>query len=417
FDIRENAKKPRRAERRSKTDAVMVASKLSNEFFVGSIKVKIPRELMGRWIAGKARVLPPSLLVGQYSSDRHFSQKPPVLRSEGAGRRRADRRHRVVAVMISRLSLGGSARKSRRHSRRRSAMLSSAKTARRSDTWLVRSGALPVALEPISGPFVAPGSFCSRLAAAVRPCGAAAELIGRRVKLFGLGRMGITRWPRESRRRGRPRRGRFRHAPGGRRSRDGEGRSARRARYAATTRWRRSALPTWRPDRVGAIRSPARSSCLGGAPSLLAPPLRSGPTSYLLRSSLSTNRRSYSAQRPCRVWIASRAHRPRWRSVPRQSISTSTLGPFSSSRRQASIPVFALISRTRPAFRSLVATFCAAAAFRVFGGMRQRSLRCNASNRIANCVSVSLAGEFIGIILSVLPALSPSPPRAPDRRR
>ena len=34
--------------------------------------------------------------------------------------------------------------------------------------------------------------------AAVRPCGAAAELIGRRVKLFGLGRIGITRWPRES---------------------------------------------------------------------------------------------------------------------------------------------------------------------------------------------------------------------------
>src|SRR5208337_1068491 len=138
--------------------------------------------------------------------------------------------------MISRLNLGGSARKSRRHSRRRSATLSSAKTARRSDTWLVRSGALPVALEPISGPFVAPGSFCSRLAAAVRPCGSAAELIGRRVKLLELGRIGITRWPRESRWRGRPRRGRFRHAPGGRRSRDGEGRSARRARYAATRR-------------------------------------------------------------------------------------------------------------------------------------------------------------------------------------
>ena len=46
--------------------------------------------------------------------------------------------------------------------------------------------------------------------------------------------------------------------------------------------------------------------------------------------------------------------------------------PVSSSRRHASIPVFALISRARPAFRSLVATFCAAAAFRVFGGMRQR---------------------------------------------
>ena len=154
--------------------------------------------------------------------------------------------------------------------RRRSATLSSAKTSRRSDTWLVLSGALAAALASISGPFVATESFWSRLPAAVRPCGSAAELIGRRVKLFGLGRIWITRWPRESRRRGRPRRGRFRHAPGGRRSRDGEGRSARLVRYGATTPWRRSALPTWRPDRVGAIRSPARSSCLGGAPSLLA---------------------------------------------------------------------------------------------------------------------------------------------------
>src|SRR5271165_754794 len=183
---------------------------------------------------------------------------------------------------------------------------------------------------------VATESFWSRLPAAVRPCGSAAELIGRRVKLFGLGRIGITRWPRESRRRGRPRRGRFRHAPGGRGSRDGEGRSARLARYAATTQWRRSALPTWRPDRVGAIRSRVRSSCLGGAPSLLAPPLRSGPPPYLLRSSLSTNHRSCSAERPCWVWIASRAHRPRWPSVPRQSISTNTLGPFP--RRVARLP-------------------------------------------------------------------------------
>ena len=92
-----------------------------------------------------------------------------------------------------------------------------------------------ICLAPISGPFVATESFWSRLPAAVRPCGSAAELIGRRVKLFGLGRIGITRWPRESRRRGRPRRGRFRHAPGGRRSRDGEGRSARLVRYGATT--------------------------------------------------------------------------------------------------------------------------------------------------------------------------------------
>ena len=75
---------------------------------------------------------------------------------------------------------------------------------------------------------------------------------------------------------GRPLWRRRRHAPGGRRSRDGEGRSARLVRYGATTPWRRSALPTWRPARVGAIRSPARSSCLGGAPSLLVRPLRSG---------------------------------------------------------------------------------------------------------------------------------------------
>jgi hypothetical protein len=34
--------------------------------------------------------------------------------------------------------------------------------------------------------------------------------------------------------------------------------------------------------------------------------------------------------------------------------------------------------------------------FRVFGGMRERSLRCDASDRIANCVSESLAGRFIG---------------------
>ena len=32
-------------------------------------------------------------------------------------------------------------------------------------------------------------------------------------------------------------------------------------------------------------------------------------------------------------------------------------------------------------------------------------------------MSVSLAGEVIGIILSVMTALSPSPPRAPNRKR
>jgi hypothetical protein len=89
--------------------------------------------------------------------------------------------------------------------------------------------------------------------------------------------------------------------------------------------------------------------------------------------------------------------------------------PLSSSRRQASTPVFALISRTRPAVRSLAATFRAAPVFSVFGAMRQRSLRWDASNKIARCVPVSLAGELIGVTLSVLAALSPSPPRAPDR--
>src|SRR5208337_4449777 len=95
---------------------------------------------------------------------------------------------------ISRLSLGGSARKSRRHSRRRSARLRPAKTTRRSDTWLVLSGALAAALAPISGPYVATESFWSRLPATVRPRGSAAELIGRRVKFFELGLMGITRF-------------------------------------------------------------------------------------------------------------------------------------------------------------------------------------------------------------------------------
>ena len=43
---------------------------------------------------------------------------------------------------------------------------------------------------------------------------------------------------------------RARHAPSGRRTRDGEGRSARHARYAATTLWLRSARPTSRLGRV-----------------------------------------------------------------------------------------------------------------------------------------------------------------------
>ena len=251
--------------------------------------------------------------------------------------------------------------------------------------------------------------------AAVRPCGSAAELIGRRVKLFGLGRIWITRWPRELRRRGRPRRGRFRHAPGGRRSRDGEGRSARLVRYGATTPWRRSAHPTWPCSRWS--NSITRAiSCLGGrgrcwcgrcAPGrrhiccglrfrrILVRVLRNGRAGYGLRAALIG-----------RDGLQSRVSQFQRIRLARFLVPS----PGFHSRLRFDL-------RTRPAFRSLVATFCFAAAFRVFGGMRQRSLRCDASNKIARCVSVSLAGELIGIILSVLAALSPSPPRAPNRRR
>ena len=55
-----------------------------------------------------------------------------------------------------------------------------------------------------------------------------------------------------------------------------------------------------------------------------------------------------------------------------------------------------------------------------FQGLRRDEaaiLAFDASDKIARCVSVSLAGELIGIILWVLAALSPSPPRAPNRRR
>ena len=120
--------------------------------------------------------------------------------------------------------------------------------------------------------------------AAVRPCGSAAELIGRRVKLFGLGRIGITRWPRS--RDGAVDRGAAGFATlqadvvaamakAGQRGSRGMGQPPRGG----------DQLFQPRPARVGAIRSPARSSCLGGAPSLLVRPLRSGPPPYLLRSS------------------------------------------------------------------------------------------------------------------------------------
>ena len=63
----------------------------------------------------------------------------------------------AAATLIESVGANGfSLRKlAKAHSRRRSATLSSAKTARRFDTWLVLSGALAAALAPISGPFVA----------------------------------------------------------------------------------------------------------------------------------------------------------------------------------------------------------------------------------------------------------------------
>ena len=263
---------------------------------------------------------------------------------------------------------------------------------------------------------VATESFWSRLPAAVRPCGSAAELIGRRVKLFGLGRIWITRWPRESRRRGRPRRGRFRHAPGGRRSRDGEGRSARLARYGATTRggdqlFQPGALIALEQfDHACDLRALAgRRRCWRG---------RCAPGRRHICCGLRFDKSSFVFGETAVLGMDCEP-----RSSAGMAFSPATVNfneyawPVSSSRRQISIPDLALISLTRPAFRSLVATFCAAAALRVFGGMRQRSLRCDASNKIARCVSVSLAGELIRIILSVLAALSPSPPRAPNRRR
>ena len=214
-------------------------------------------------------------------------------------------------------------------------MLSSAKTARRSDTWLVRSGALSVALEPISGPFAASGSFCSRLAGAVRPCGAAAELIGRRVSSSGSVALGS--------RAGRERRDGavYRGAAGfatlqanvvAAMAKDGQrgARGMRQPPGGGDQLFQLRALIALEQFDPRAIFVPWR------APSLLAPPSRSGPPPYFLRSSLSTNPRSCSAERPCWVSIASRAHRPRWPSVPRQSISTSTLGPFR--RRVARLP-------------------------------------------------------------------------------
>ena len=212
--------------------------------------------------------------------------------------------------------------------------------------------------------------------------------------LFGLNRVGITRWPRESRRRGRPRRGRFRHAP----ALTGLPPCAATtsAWYGATTPWLRSARPTSRLGRVEAIRSRARSSCLGGARQCWCGRYAPGRRPYLLRSSHWTNPRSCSAERPCWVWIASRAHRLAMAFSPASVNFNEYAWPVSSSPRQASFPAFALISRARPAVRSLVATFCAAAAFWVFGGMRQRSLRCDASDKIASCVSVVWQGNSSG---------------------
>ena len=244
----------------------------------------------------------------------------------------------------------------------------------------------------------------------------AAELIGRRVKLFGLGRIWITRWPRELRRRGRPRRGRFRHAPGGRRSRDGEGRSARLARYGEPPSggdqlFQLVALIALEQfDHARDLRALAGRVAVGAAVALRA--------AAIFAAVFAFDELSFVFGETAVLGMDCEP-----RSSAGMAFSPATVNfneyawPVSSSRRQISIPDLALISLTRPAFRSLAATFCVAAPFRVFGAMRQRSLRFDASNKIARCVSVSLAGELIGIILSVLAALSPSPPRAPNRRR
>ena len=160
------------------------------------------------------------------------------------------------------------------------------------------------------------------------------------------------------------------------------------------------------------------SSCLGQAPSQLVRPLRSRPPPCLLQLlRFRRDRRSVSADEPCWVSMPARAS---WAAMA-FSPATVNFSDYASaiSRRvgQASSPVFALIFARRPAFK-LGRDLLRGGGFH---GLRHDrgsdSLRSDASDSIANCVSVSLAGEFIGIILSVLAALSPSPPRAPNRRR
>ena len=145
----------------------------------------------------------------------------------------AERRWTTSA--ISRLSLGGSARKSRRHSRRRSARLNSAKTARRSDTWLVPTSAFAAVLGPNSGAARRrPGAVLVETAGARRP--SLPTEIGSRIVSSAAGLpLALDRIQSRSRRRGRgrPSYGHSRRAPAGCRSRGGEGRSARPVPYAA----------------------------------------------------------------------------------------------------------------------------------------------------------------------------------------
>ena len=83
-----------------------------------------------------------------------------------------------------------------------------------------------------------------------------------------------------------------------------------------------------------------------------------------------------------------------------------------SSRRQASIPVFALIWEAEAGLQKLGRDLLRRGAFQGLRRDEAATLVRRLEQNGTLCV-VSSAGELIGIILSVLAALSPSPPRAP----
>ena len=340
--------------------------------------------------------------------------------------------------MMSRLNLGGSARESRRHSRRRSSRPRVGKTARRSARGLLPSvTATCRAFIALSRSELSSGDLTPR--GAGRPPAPAAASLGSAAKLFfgdrpipfALARMSLTGLSLGMRQSGRRRRFRSGRAPAGRHSHYGEGRSEPRARCAAASPWRRSAPRASRPGRAAAVRSRERSWSPAGASTTQAPIWRLKPPSC------GPSRRSLPSRQPP---MASGPPRPRCSTFPRRSrrsmpssgcelsslVATAftpaavsfseNARPASSSRRQTGMLGLALISRTRSAARSLAASFCAAGRFRFFGMMRQRSSRCEAALKMTSWVSVSLTGEFIRIRLSVETALSPSPPRAPNRR-